>query len=219
MTSPSMKQRVYRQFARLASALGSDRRLEIIDHLAQGPRHVDALAAATGMPVANVSQHLQVLKQARLVDSERSGTRVVYRLAGDDVLRLWLDLQEVGRRRLAEVEQITRESTVAGADGAPVPRDDLQETLDTGGIVVDVRPPEEYAHGHLPGAISIPLDDLPMRLAELPRHRPIITYCRGTYCQSADEAIAFLRQQGYQAIRLEGGWPEWVGEGRAAEPG
>ena len=218
MTSPSLKQRAYAQFARIAQALASDRRLEIVDLLAQGPRHVEALADIIGIPVANVSQHLQVLKQARLVTSERSGTKVVYQLAGDDVLRLWIDLQRVGRSHIAEVKQIERESAPQDAEGAELPRDSVMQVLHEGAVLIDVRPPLEYKHGHLPGAISVPLDTLSAIFDDLPRGRPIIAYCRGTYCQSADEAVAFLRQRGYEAVRLEGGWPEWVAEGRPAEP-
>lgn len=218
MSHRPFKQRIYTQFARIGQALASDRRLEVLDLLAQAPRHVEALAAETEMPVANVSQHLQVLRQARLVETQREGTKVIYRLAGDDVLRLWLALRSVGETRLAEVGQIAREFAVEGAGQEPLPRDELARLIERDDVVViDVRPPKEYGHGHLPGAVSIPVDELPKRLHELPRDRRIVAYCRGRYCLFADEAVAFLRQQGFDAERLEGGWPEWRAEDRPVE--
>lgn len=215
MSHRSFKQRLYREFARIGGALASDRRLELLDLLAQGPRHVEALAAEADMSVANVSQHLQVLRQARLVETERSGTMVRYRLADRDVLDLWLALRSVAESRLAEVQQLVREYAVPGANGGDLPRADLQRLVKEGEVVlIDTRPRVEYESGHLPGALSMPVDELPARLKELPRDRPIVAYCRGEYCLFADEAVALLRKRGFDARRLEGGWPEWLSEGR-----
>ena len=215
MSHRPFKQRLYSQFARVGNALASDRRLELLDLLAQGPRHVEALAAETEMPVANVSQHLQVLRNAHLVEPERRGTRVVYRLADAGVLRLWLALRSVAETQLAEVPRIVEEFVVDGADGATLPRDQLQLLSEAGEVfLIDVRPPLEYDSGHLPGATSIPVEELSQRLQELPRDRPIVAYCRGAYCLFADEAVTLLRQHGFDAYRLDGGWPEWWAEGR-----
>ena len=215
MSHRPFKQRIYAQFARVGNALASDRRLELLDLLAQGPRHVDALAAETEMPVANVSQHLQVLRNAHLVEPERQGTRAVYKLADERVLRLWLALRTVAETQLAEVPRIVEEFVVDGADGATLPRDQLQLLTEEGQVfLIDVRPTLEYESGHLPGAASVPIQELSHRLQELPRDRPIVAYCRGSYCLFADEAVALLRQHGFDAYRLDGGWPEWWAEGR-----
>ena len=213
----SYKDRIYAEFARIGHALASDRRLELLDLLAQAPRHVEALASETEQPVANVSQHLQVLRRARLVESEKEGTKVLYRLAGRSVLDLWLTLRSVAESRLAEVEQIARGYADAG-EQADLPREDLPRLAKRDDVlVIDVRPPIEYASGHLSGAVSLPIDELPQRLGELPRDRRIVAYCRGTYCLFADEAVALLRRHGFDAQRLEGGWPEWLSEGRPTE--
>ncbi len=207
----AFKRRIYPEFARIGNALASERRLELLDLLAQAPRHVEALAQETGMSVANVSQHLQVLRAAHLVEADRDGNKIVYCLAGPDVLRLWLSLRGVAERRLPEVAEITRRFAVEGAEGELYSRGQLDRELAGNGIVLlDVRPAVEFEAGHIPGAISIPPEDLPSRLDELPRDRPIVAYCRGTYCLFADEAVALLRERGFDAYRLEGGWPEWA---------
>jgi rhodanese-related sulfurtransferase/DNA-binding HxlR family transcriptional regulator len=218
MSHRPFKSRLYPLFARVGHALASDRRLELLDLLAQAPRHVEALATETEMSVASVSQHLQVLRNAHLVETEREGTKVRYRLAGDDVLDLWLALRSVAERRLAEVAQVVREHAVDGGAQGEVSRDQLQALIDQGKIMlIDVRPRLEYDNGHLPGAVSVPVDELPGRLDSLPRKRRIVAYCRGTYCLFADEAVALLRREGFDAIRLDGGWPEWKAEGRPSE--
>ena len=215
MSHRPFKQPLYAQFARVGTALASDKRLELLDLLAQAPRHVDALAAETEAPVANVSQHLQVLRNARLIDSERAGTRVIYRLADDGVLRLWLALRSVAVSRLAEVDQLVAEFAVENSGQSPVSRDRLEELIVEGQTyLIDVRPALEYENGHLPGAVSIPVDELLSRLGELPRDRRIVAYCRGAFCLFADEAVAMLRENGFEAERLDGGWPEWHSEGR-----
>jgi rhodanese-related sulfurtransferase/predicted transcriptional regulator len=215
MSHRPFKARLYEQFARVGGALASDKRLELLDLLAQAPRHVEALAAEMEMSVANTSQHLQILRNARLVEAEREGTRTRYRLADDDVLRLWLALRSVAESRLADVGRVVREFGVD--DGAAaLSRDDLERSVARGeAVLIDVRPALEYAHGHLAGALSVPLEELAERLPELPRDKRIVAYCRGAYCLFADEAVALLRQEGFDAVRLDGGWPEWYVEGRA----
>ena len=206
----AFKQRLYPEFARIAQALSSDRRLELIDLLAQTPRHVEALAAETEMSVANVSQHLQVLKAAHLVQSDKEGTKTVYTLAGDDVLRLWLALRDVGRARLPEIDVLVREFGVLDAGHEEISSEGIEALVRTDSVtLIDVRPRIEFESGHLPGAISVPPDELADYLGELPRDRPVVAYCRGNYCLYADEAVAVLREQGFDAHRLDGGWIEW----------
>ena len=220
MLNSSPRQRLYPLFARIGHALASDRRLELLDLLAQSPRHVEALARETDMSVASVSQHLQVLRNAHLVETERDGAKVQYRLAGDDVLNLWLALRAVAETRLPEVAQLQRDFAVDRDGENEVSRDELQTLIDQGKVMlIDVRPRVEFEHGHLPGAVSIPIDELPARLGTLPKRRRIVAYCRGVYCLMADQAVALLRSKGFNAVRLDGGWPEWLGEGRAvAQP-
>jgi rhodanese-related sulfurtransferase len=215
MADRAFKERLYEQFARVGLALGSRQRLELLDLLAQAPRHVDALAAELETPVANVSQHLQALRAARLVETERRGTKVIYRLADDSVLGLWLALRSVAERRFPEVSQVVDEYATDRDSSEQLPRDELHAKLARGRhVLVDVRPTLEYESGHLQGAISVPIDQLAKRLNALPRDRRIIVYCRGSYCQFADRAVSTLRRKGFDAIRLEGGWPEWSAEGR-----
>ena len=204
------KTALYEQFARIGTALSNDRRLELLDLLAQGPRHVEALAAEAEMPVANASQHLQVLRNARLVESEREGTRIVYRLAGDSVLRLWVALEQVATERLAEIGEITRRFRSDHAESDQLRADEIDSLVRAGkAVLIDVRPVLEYDSGHLPGALSMPVEQLEHRLDELPRDRRIVAYCRGEYCLFADEAVSKLRERGYDAVRLDGGWLEW----------
>ena len=215
MSHRPFKQRIYYQFARVGSALASDKRLELLDLLAQGPRNVEALAAEADMSVANASQHLQILRHTRLVEAEREGTKINYRLANDGVLRLWLELRSVAESQLAEVKQIVDEFSVNGGSERALPRDELERMTGEGEVfLIDVRPKLEYENGHIPDAVSVPILELVSRLEELPRDRRIIAYCRGTYCLFADEAVAILRQHGFDAYRLDGGWPEWKADGR-----
>ena len=217
MTDRGFKDRLYQQFARVGSALSSEKRLELLDLLAQAPRNVEALASETGMSVANTSQHLQALRSSRLVEGERRGTRITYRLASEAVLRLWLALRSVAEAQLADVGRITREFAADREGDRTVSRDELERLLEEGSAyILDVRPRVEYESGHIRGAVTMPLDELPRRLAEIPRDRPVTVYCRGEYCLLADDAVAFLRAQGIDASRLGGGWPEWLTEGREA---
>ena len=217
MSHRPFKNRLYAEFARVGTALGSDKRLELLDLLAQGPRYVDALAAEMEMSVANVSQHLQVLRNAKLVESEREGTRVLYRLGDESVLKLWLVLRAVAEDRLPEIRQLRAQHSIEGLD-AEMRRDELATLLAGDKVVlIDVRPALEFEHGHIPGAVQIPVEELPGRLGDLPRDKRIVAYCRGPYCLFADEAVALLQQHGFDAVRLEGGWPDWQAEGREAE--
>jgi rhodanese-related sulfurtransferase/DNA-binding transcriptional ArsR family regulator len=211
MSDRSFKKRVYPEFARVAQGLASASRLELLDLLAQAPRHVEALAEETEMSIANVSQHLKVLRAAHLVEADREGNRIVYCLAGPDVLRLWLGLRGVAEQRLPEIRELSRQFAVPGSEGESLSFDYVaEEVAAKRAVLLDVRPAIEFEAGHIPGALSLPSDDLPARISELPRDRLIVAYCRGAYCLSADEAVAYLRGQGFQAYRFEGGWPEWL---------
>ncbi|HET7737104.1 MAG TPA: metalloregulator ArsR/SmtB family transcription factor [Tepidiformaceae bacterium] len=213
MSHREFKSHIYPQFARVAQALASEHRVELLDLLAQAPRHVEALAGEAEMPVANVSQHLKVLKAAHLVASEKQGTRTVYRLADDSVARLLVDLRTIAEQVIPEVALITRQFAIVGSSGEATDRHEAVRAAQAGQVfLIDVRPAYEFENGHLPGAVPLPPDELPSRLSELPRDRPIIAYCRGEYCLFADEAVALLRSRGFDAHRLDGGWLEWLAE-------
>jgi rhodanese-related sulfurtransferase len=202
------KDTLFEAIALMGKAFASPVRLELLDLLAQAPRTVEQLAGASGQSTANASQHLQALHAAGMVTRTREGTRVRYAIAGDDALRPWLALRDASLVQLAEVERAARD--YLGADVEAIDRDELRERLARGDVLVlDVRPTEEYAAGHIDGARSIPLDELEQRLAELPADREIVAYCRGPFCAYAHEAVRRLRSAGMQARRLEDGWPEW----------
>lgn len=196
--------------ASVAQALGSGRRAEIVDLLAQGERSVEEIAASIGHSVANTSQHLQVLARAGLVRSRRERTRVIYRLASDQVAALWAEIRDVAVRHLAEVNVLADEYLGDRDEVEQVSAEELAERLDRGAVVVlDVRPEREYAAGHIAGARSAPIDELDDLAAELPRRREIVAYCRGPYCVYADDAVRLLRARGLKARRLDIGYPEW----------
>ena len=202
------KDTLFDAIAVMGKAFASPRRLELLDLLAQGPRSVDELARASGQSNANTSQHLQALHAAGIVTRRREGTRVRYALAGADVLALWLALRDASAARLAEVERAARD--YLGAEVEAIGREELVERLGRGDIVlVDVRPAEEFAAGHIEGARSVPLEELERRLAELPADREVVAYCRGPFCAYAHEAVRRLQAAGRPARRLEDGWPEW----------
>ena len=208
MTSRESKDELFEAIATLGKAFASPRRLELLDLLAQGPRTVDALARESGQSSANASQHLQALHSAGLVARRREGTRVRYALAGDDVLELWLRIRDVSGERIADVDRAARE--YLGGEVEAVGREELLGRLGRGeAVLVDVRPVEEYAAGHIDGARSIPIAELMDRLDELPPEDEVIAYCRGPYCAFASEAVRRLRSAGRPARRLELGWPEW----------
>lgn len=211
------KSALFEQFARVGKALGSGKRLELIDLLAQGERTVESLATAAGLGLSTASAHLQALKQAGLVSTRREGTRIHYQLAGDDVARLYSLMRTVARNHLAEVEQkriayLGQGEFDAGDGDAPqeITREDLLARAQAGTVtVLDVRPRQEFRAAHIPGALSIPLEELSARLGELPLGRDIVAYCRGAYCVLAYEAVTLLRQDGRPAARLHEGMLEW----------
>ncbi|MBI5104801.1 MAG: metalloregulator ArsR/SmtB family transcription factor [Solirubrobacterales bacterium] len=208
MSSRAEKTALFEAIAAMGKAFGSARRLELLDLLAQAPRTVDELARAIGQSTANTSQHLLAMHAAGLVGRRREGTSVRYALSGDDVLELWLALRQTAVTRLAEVERAAQ--AYLGEDAEAVDREELLKRMRRGDVVVvDVRPHEEFAAGHIEGARSIPIHELEQRLAELPEGREVIAYCRGPFCAYANEAVHRLRAAGREARRLDEGWPEW----------
>ena len=208
--STGPKQALYGEFALVARALGSQHRLEMLEHLAQRERSVEALAERVGLTVANASQHLQQLRRAGLVASRRDGKFVVYRLADSAVLPLMASLFELAARNVAEIDRIRRAYFDERDGMEPVSREDLLARMRNGLVtVLDVRPEDEFEAGHLPGAVNIPLGELEARLGEFDRNREIIAYCRGPWCVLSFEAVSALRARGYEARRLKDGWPEW----------
>jgi rhodanese-related sulfurtransferase len=202
------KTALFEAIALMGKAFASPRRLEMLDLLAQAPRTVDELARASEQSMANTSQHLQALHAAGMVTRTREGTSVRYALAGTEALTAWLALRDASVARLAEVERAARD--YLGEDVEALGRDELIERLGRGDVVlVDVRPSEEFAAGHIDGARSIPLDELHQRLAELPADREVVAYCRGPLCAYAHDAVRTLQAAGRRARRLEEGWPEW----------
>ena len=218
MSSRQSKEALFEAIAVMGKAFASPRRLELIDLLAQGPRSVEELARASGQSTANASQHLQALHASGVVTRERRGTRINYAIAGEDVLELWLDLRDASATRVAEVERAAR--NYLGDEVEAISRNELRKRLRGSDVVlVDVRPPEEFGAGHIEGALSIPLDELAERLAELPADSEIVAYCRGEFCAYAHEAVRTLRAAGRRARRLDGGWPEWrLAERAEAKP-
>ena len=210
MAHRELKDPLYAQFARIGHALGSPVRIELLDLLAQGEKTVEALADHSAAGIKNVSAHLRVLRQARLVETRRDGTYIYYRLADGDVGRFVRDLQRLGQRRLAEVEQVTRQYIDDRDELEPVTQAELRKLVRDGDVtVIDVRPADEYEAGHIPGALSIPVSELKRRLRELPKRREIIAYCRGPYCVFSLEAVTLLRQHGFRARRTDEGLPAW----------
>ena len=208
------KQSIFAGFASVARALGHVHRLELLEHLAQGERSVETLATRTSLSIANTSQHLQQLRRAGLVASRRGGKFVLYRLTDDTVLVLLSALRQVAERNLAEVDRVIRGYFDARDDMEPVSRSELVERLRDGLVtVLDVRPPDEFEMGHLPGALNIQVGDLEARLAELDPSQEIVAYCRGAYCVLSFEAVAALRARGFKVRRLEEGFPEWKAAG------
>lgn len=208
MSGRREKDALFEAIALMGKAFASPRRLELLDLLAQAPRTVDELARASGQSTANASQHLQGMHAGGMVTRRREKTSVRYALAGDEILALWLALRNASVTRLGDVERAARE--YLGDDVDAIGRDELIARLRTGDVVlVDVRPSEEYAAGHIEGARSIPIEELEDRLAELPADREIVAYCRGPFCAYAHEAVRRLQTDGRKARRLQEGWPEW----------
>ena len=217
-TKREFKDQLYEQFERVAQALASARRLELLDLLAQREWSVEALAAETGMSVANTSRHLQILRAAQVVEVRREGSYLFYRLADERVFRVCQALRELAEVRLAEIDRIVQTflKDRNALDGVSVA--ELRRRLKDGGVVVlDVRPEGEYRAGHIAGARSVPLAELEARLREIPKDQEVVAYCRGPYCVFADEAVALLRARGYRARRFELGFPDWKARGLPVE--
>ncbi|MHB8745240.1 MAG: ArsR/SmtB family transcription factor [Gammaproteobacteria bacterium] len=213
--SSNFKHDLFHQFARIGKALASPNRLELLEFIAQGERTVEALAAVASLSVANTSQHLQQLRQAGLITARKEGQYVYYRLAGDDVLVLLNTLREVAEQRLAEVERLVNSFLTVKDNLEPVPAGELLKRARAGLVtVLDVRPREEYAAGHLGGALNVPLAELEKHLDKFPADKEIVAYCRGPHCVLAFDAVARLRKHGFKARRLEHGFPEWKLAGR-----
>lgn len=210
MSSGNFKHDLFSQFARVGKALSSANRLELLEFLAQGERSVDELATVTGLTVANTSQHLQQLRQAGLVAGRKQGLKVYYSLSGDDVIALYNALRNVAERHVADVDRLVNTYLTVKDDLEPIPRKELLARVKQGLVtVLDVRPPEEFAAGHVPGAINIPLKELEQYLDQLKSENEIVAYCRGAHCVLAFDAVARVRLKGHKARRLEEGFPEW----------
>jgi len=218
MSSGHFKHDLFAQFARVGKALSNGNRLELLEYIAQGERSVDELARVSGLAVANTSQHLQQLRQAGLVRCRKDGLKVFYTLSGDDVIGLLDALRGVAERHVADVEQLVNSYLTVKDDLEPLPRQELLQRVRDGLVtVLDVRPPEEYTAGHIPGAVNVPLSELERYLKELNPEQEVVAYCRGPHCVLAFDAVARLRSEGVAARRLEGGFPEWRRAGLPVE--
>ncbi len=218
LSGQSPKFRLFEQFAGVAKALSHVHRLEMLELLAQGERNVESLAQVAGLSVANTSRHLQLLRLAGLVASRKTGLYVYYRVAGDDVIDLLRSLQRTGERHMGEVGRVVSGYFKDRDSLEPVSRKELRQRSKDGLVtVLDVRPAEEYESGHIPGAINVPLKEIEKYMADLPRGKDVIAYCRGAYCVLAFEAVAILREKGFGAWRLEEGYPEWKVAGYPVE--
>ena len=221
MGDQAAKTALYDELALVGRTLASGRRMELLEVLANGERTVEALASEAGLSVANTSQHLQILRQGGLVTTRRAGTSIFYRLADPAVFALWRQFRSVASERLPGVQQLAAAYLGDRDQLEPVTREELARRLSDGErlVVLDVRPAGEHAAGHVPGAVSIPVQKLRRRLVELPLDQEIVAYCRGPFCAFAHEAVALLREEGYLARRLEDGWPEWEADGLAVARG
>ena len=218
MSSDAAKERLYEAIGRVAAALASAGRLQILEFVAQGERSVEALARMTGLSVANTSKHLQALRQAGLVNARKEGLRVFYSIAGDDVSVLLAALRGVAEHRAADVERLLRTWLAHRDQLEPVPAREVLARLKGGLVtVLDVRPEEEFAAGHLPGAINVPVEKLEGLLSKLPKRKEVVAYCRGPYCLMSFEAVEKLRKRGFKAKRLRDGFPEWRAAGLPVE--
>ena len=218
MSEHNFKRDLFEQFARIGKALSSGKRLEMLEFLAQGERSVEPLARMTGLSIANTSQHLQQLRQVGLVTARKEGLFVYYRVAGDGIVRLLATLRAVGEEHLSDVDRLVK-LFLAGKDTLePVPAQELWQRVKQGLVtVLDVRPPEEYAQGHIRGAVNVPVAELKKRLHQIPAGQEVVAYCRGPYCLLAYDAVQVLRKKGIKARRLEAGYPEWKSAGLPVE--
>ena len=218
MSGQNFKSDLFEQFARIGKALSSGKRLEMLEFLAQGERSVEQLAQMTGLSVANTSQHLQQLRQVGLVTARKEGLYVYYRIAGDGIVRLLAALRAVGEEHVAEVDRLVTLFLDSKDILEPVPAKELWQRVKQGLVtVLDVRPPEEYAQGHIRGAINVPVTELKKKLHQIPADQEVVAYCRGPYCLLAYEAVQVLRKKGIKARRLEEGYPEWKSAGLPVE--
>lgn len=218
MSTDALKHSLYQSLAKVAQALASGNRLQLLEFIAQGERSVEQLAQMAGLTMANASQHLQGLRQAGLVVPRKDGQRVFYSIAGPEVVELYSALQRAGEAHAAEVEKLVRDFIGHRDELEPVRAEELLARVKKGLVtVLDVRPPEEYTAGHLPGALNVPIDRLESNLARLPRSREVVAYCRGPYCLMSFEAVAKLRKRGWKARRLQHGFPEWKAAGLPVE--
>lgn len=218
MNKREFKTRVYNELAQITKAMANPHRLEIIELLAQGDYSVEQISLQTDLSIANASQHLQVLKSAQLVDVTRNGTFIYYRLANANVFKTWKALRELGVERIASIEKLVKDFRQSKTKTDSLTIDSLAKKLKAGKItILDVRPENEFIAGHIPNAISIPIEQLEKRLKELPKRNEIVAYCRGPFCVYADEAVALLNKAGYKATRLEEGFPDWAITGLPVE--
>lgn len=210
MNKREFKDKVYRELAKITRSMANPHRLEIIELLAQGEFSVEQIAAQTNLPIANTSQHLQVLKTAQVVDVARLGNFMYYRLANDNVFKAWRALRELGVERIATVEKLVKDFRKSKFDFKSVTIDQLIQKIESGSVtILDVRPESEFNQGHIANAVSIPIDQLSTRLKELSKRTEIIAYCRGPFCVFADEAVAMLTKAGFKSSRLQEGFPDW----------
>lgn len=220
MSSTNFKHDLFAQFARVGKALSNGNRLELLEFLAQGERSVEQLSTVAGLTVANTSQHLQQLRHAGMVTSRKEGLKVYYSISGDDIITLLDALRAVAERHVTDVQHLVSTYLTVKDKLEPVPRADLLERARDGLVtVMDVRPPEEYAAGHIPGAVNIPLKDLEKWIKKLDKNQEIVAYCRGPHCVLAFDAVARLREKGIKARRMEDGYPEWKTAGLPVEEG
>ncbi|KAB2903085.1 MAG: metalloregulator ArsR/SmtB family transcription factor [Burkholderiaceae bacterium] len=219
MAEVGPKQAIYSSLSEIVQGIGHPHRLELLEYLAQGQRSVEELAALSGLAFANTSRHLQILRRARLVETQRRGKNVLYSIVNqNEVVSLLSALGCVGERNRAEIRQVMSDYFSARDALAPVSRDELLSLLRDGAVtLIDVRPEHEFKLGHLPGALSIPLHELEAHLAQLPKQHDIVAYCRGPYCVLSFEAVAWLRARGYRVRRLVDGFPEWKAAGLEVE--
>jgi rhodanese-related sulfurtransferase len=218
MNKREFKDRVYGELATITKSMANPHRLEIIELLAQGEYSVEQIAEQTSLSVANASQHLQVLKTAQLVDINRQGNFIYYRLSNSNVFKAWKALRDLGVERIAAIDKVVKEFRQANFKLESATIDGLIKKIESGKVtILDVRPETEFNSGHIANAISIPIDELKKRLNELPKRKEIVAYCRGPFCVYADEAVTVLNNAGYRAIRLEEGFPDWQLEGLPVE--
>lgn len=211
MEKRTFKNKIYRELAKVVKALSNPHRLEILELLAQGRFSVEEIAGETDLTTANASQHLQVLKRVRLVSTEREGNYIYYRLAGRSVYKAWKALRDLGIERIAEVERVMRAFRESKQSVESLTSSELIRKMKEDDItILDVRPGPEYEEGHIAGSQNIPVDELEDKLDELPADREVVAYCRGPFCVFADEAVELLREKGFNARRLDEGYPEWM---------